>query len=104
MFGWSSFGTVSHFSSCCLLICYSFTCKEVHKLVDALDFLPAIQYGVSHIYEDRITGMCMLLHCIAYPSRLVNIEMQFGWEKSHFSRVTSHCSLDLESLEASSVL
>ena len=85
MFGWSSFSLFPFFLHVFLLICYSFTCEEVHKLVDALDLPPAIQCGVSCIHEDSVTAIYMLLHCLAYPSRLVDIKMQFGWEKSCFS-------------------
>ncbi|KIJ55884.1 hypothetical protein M422DRAFT_150486, partial [Sphaerobolus stellatus SS14] len=33
-------------------------------------------------------AMCMLLSRLAWPSRLCNVEMQFGWERSRFSQIT----------------
>ncbi|KIJ34460.1 hypothetical protein M422DRAFT_182036, partial [Sphaerobolus stellatus SS14] len=51
--------------------------------------MPAyIQCEKSRNKEDRITALCMLLRRLAYPARLVDVEMQFGWEKSRFSRIT----------------
>ncbi|KIJ31630.1 hypothetical protein M422DRAFT_98767, partial [Sphaerobolus stellatus SS14] len=35
-----------------------------------------------------ITALCMLLRRLAFPSRLADVEMQFGWERSRFSRIT----------------
>ncbi|KIJ53223.1 hypothetical protein M422DRAFT_103130, partial [Sphaerobolus stellatus SS14] len=35
-----------------------------------------------------ITALCMMLRHLAYPARLADVEMQFGWERTRFSRIT----------------
>ncbi|THU76384.1 hypothetical protein K435DRAFT_824585 [Dendrothele bispora CBS 962.96] len=37
----------------------------------------------------------MLLHRLAYPTRLCDVEMQIGWERSRFSRITRATALFL---------
>ncbi|KIJ45994.1 hypothetical protein M422DRAFT_165640, partial [Sphaerobolus stellatus SS14] len=34
------------------------------------------------------TALCMLLRRLTFPARLADVEMQFGWEKSRFSRIS----------------
>ncbi|KIJ52003.1 hypothetical protein M422DRAFT_157204, partial [Sphaerobolus stellatus SS14] len=65
-----------------------FTRAKIEELVDVLDLPAVIVCSKSRIKEDRITALCMLLRRLAFPSRLVDVEMQFGWEKSRFSRIT----------------
>jgi hypothetical protein len=67
---------------------HRFTCAEVHLLAEALDLPEYIEYPDNQIIEDRVTALCMLVHCLTYPSRLVDIEMEFGWETSQVSRIT----------------
>ena len=57
---------------------------EIHCLVIALDLPLYIRCEVSQKFEDCATSLCMLLQCLSYPSCLVDIEMQFGWEQSRF--------------------
>ena len=35
----------------------------------------------------------MLLRCLAYPTQLCDVEMQFGWERSRFSHIHWVCTL-----------
>ncbi|KIJ47934.1 hypothetical protein M422DRAFT_98781, partial [Sphaerobolus stellatus SS14] len=65
-----------------------FTRAEVEELVAVLDLPAVIVCSKSRIKEDRITALCMLLRRLASPTRLIDLEMQFGWEKSRFSRIT----------------
>ena len=52
-----------------------------------LDLPLVIKCLQTNIEEDRITTLCMLLQHLAYPIRLVDVEMQLGWERSRFSRI-----------------
>ncbi|KIJ48869.1 hypothetical protein M422DRAFT_162061, partial [Sphaerobolus stellatus SS14] len=61
---------------------------EVEELIKVLDLPAFIKCPTSRIKEDRITALCMLLRRLAYPTRLTDVEMQFGWEKSRYSRIT----------------
>jgi hypothetical protein len=65
-----------------------FTRAEIEELVNILDVPAYIQCEKSRNKEDRITALCMLLCRLAYPTRLVDVEMQFGGGKSRFSRIT----------------
>ncbi|KIJ47401.1 hypothetical protein M422DRAFT_248788 [Sphaerobolus stellatus SS14] len=65
----------------------SFTRAEVEKLVVVLDLPEVISCPKMRIKEDKLTAMCMLFKWLAYPSRLADISMQFGWRKSRFSRI-----------------
>ncbi|KIJ55434.1 hypothetical protein M422DRAFT_240056 [Sphaerobolus stellatus SS14] len=60
----------------------SFTHAEVEKLVVILDLPEVISCPKMRIKEDKLTAMCMLLKRLAYPSRLADISIQFGWQKS----------------------
>lgn len=42
----------------------------------------------NKIVEDNVTALCMLLRRLAYPSRLKDMQLQFGWEGSRVSRIT----------------
>jgi hypothetical protein len=42
----------------------------------------------SRIREDCVTALCMLLARLVHPSRHCDFEMQFGWEKTRFSRIS----------------
>jgi len=57
-----------------------FTQEEVHQLVDTLDLPILIKCLQSNIEENRVTALCMLLQHLSYPTHLVDIEMQLGWE------------------------
>jgi len=65
-----------------------FTQEEAHQLVDALDLPIIIKCSHTGIEEDRLTALCMLLWHLSYPTCLVDVEMQLGWERSQFSRIT----------------
>ncbi|KIJ40659.1 hypothetical protein M422DRAFT_104672, partial [Sphaerobolus stellatus SS14] len=39
--------------------------------------------------EDSVTALCMLLRHLAHPAHLINIQMEFGWEKTRLSRITA---------------
>lgn len=60
----------------------------MYQLADALDLPVVVKVNENQIKEPRITALCMLLRRLCYPSRLADIEMQFGWERTRFSRVT----------------
>jgi hypothetical protein len=71
------------------LICsYRFTHSEVYLLAEALHLPEDISCSENQIKEDRATALCMLLCRLAYPCRLVDMEMEFGWETSRISRIT----------------
>ena len=72
---------------------HRFTREEVHQLVDVLDLPPIIKCAESGIEEDRVTGLCMLLRRLAFPIRLIDVELEYGWERSRFSRMTRHVAL-----------
>ena len=42
------------------------------------------------IKEECKTALCMLLKRLATPALLVDIEQEFGWERTRFSRITRH--------------
>lgn len=65
-----------------------FTQHEVHQLVNTLDLPDIIKCEQSKIKEDRITALCMLLRRLAHPIRISDVEMQLGWERTRFSRIT----------------
>jgi hypothetical protein len=67
--------------------------SEVHQLVNVLDQPHLIKCSQSNIEEDRVTALCMLLRRLAYPTRLVDVEIQLGWERFRFSRITRHVAL-----------
>jgi hypothetical protein len=71
-----------------LITSIRFTRLEVRLLAEALDLPEAIECGENHIKEDRVTALCMLLRRLAYPCRLVDMEMEFGWEASRISRIS----------------
>ncbi|KAF7344025.1 hypothetical protein MVEN_01692000 [Mycena venus] len=62
--------------------------EEVHVLAKALDLPDVIECMQKQIKEDRVMALCMLLRCLAYPSRLVDIEFQFGWGPVEFHGIT----------------
>ncbi|KAF7378307.1 DDE Tnp4 domain-containing protein [Mycena sanguinolenta] len=64
---------------------FRFTRSEVSTLVEALDLPDVVECPQSGIKEDRVTALCMLLRRLAYPNRLVELEMQFGQEASRIS-------------------
>lgn len=66
-----------------------FTRSEVHELVVVLDLPKRIKCPITRISEDRVTVLCMLLRQLAHPTRHTDIEMQFGWERTWFSRITN---------------
>lgn len=66
-----------------------FTRDEVHQLATVLDLPERIRCPTSRISEDRVTALCMLLRRLAYPSRLADVQMQFGWERTRFSRIVN---------------
>ncbi|RPB00188.1 hypothetical protein L873DRAFT_1901969 [Choiromyces venosus 120613-1] len=67
---------------------FRFTRTEIEELVIALQ-LPAIIRADNHIIEDSRTGLCMLLARLAYPNRLSNLAMKFGWSIEHISRIST---------------
>jgi len=83
---------VAYYSNLCN---HSFTRAEVYQLVDILDLPLWIQCPTTRVKEDRVTALCMLLRRLAYPTRFADVEMQFGWEKSRFSRITQLTALKI---------
>ncbi|KAF7371924.1 hypothetical protein MVEN_00050100 [Mycena venus] len=67
---------------------FRFTHADVYTLVDALNLPDVIYCEENRICEDKITALCMLLRRLAYPCRLVDLEVEFGWETSRTSRIT----------------
>ncbi|KAF7312656.1 hypothetical protein MIND_00279800 [Mycena indigotica] len=67
---------------------FRFTRHETESLVLALDLPEYIICPESRNREDSKTALCMLLARLTHRSRLNDIEMQFGWERSRFSRFT----------------
>lgn len=65
----------------------SFTQEEVEALVTVMD-IPENVYADNGVTEPRVTAMAMLLRRLAYPTRLTDIELEYGWEKTRFSRIT----------------
>jgi hypothetical protein len=71
-----------------LIRSYRFTRSEVYLLAEVLDLPEDISCSENQIKEDRATALCMLLRRLAYPCRLGDMEMEFGWETSQISRIT----------------
>ncbi|THU95828.1 hypothetical protein K435DRAFT_113884 [Dendrothele bispora CBS 962.96] len=69
--------------------------REVRQLILALDMPTEIHCPESRNREDAITALCMLLHRLAYPTRLCDVQMQMGWERTRFSRITRATALFL---------
>ncbi|KIJ51635.1 hypothetical protein M422DRAFT_243936 [Sphaerobolus stellatus SS14] len=67
---------------------FRFTRAKVEKLVVALDLPDVISCPKMRVKEDNITALCMLLRRLSYPSRLADISMQLGWQKTRFSQIT----------------
>lgn len=57
-------------------------------MADALDMPNEIKVEDNRATEQRIPALCMLLRRLSYPTRLADVEMQFGWEKTRFSQIT----------------
>ncbi|KAF7292641.1 hypothetical protein MIND_01162000 [Mycena indigotica] len=67
---------------------FRFRRHEIYLLSDILDLPPVIVCSQSRVKEDSASALCMLLCRLVHVSRLVDVEMQFGWERSRFSRIT----------------
>ena len=65
-----------------------FTRSEIEQLVIALQ-LPAVIKADNRIVEDSRTGLCMLLARLAYPNRLSDLAMKFGWSVERISRIST---------------
>jgi len=65
-----------------------FTRKEVEELVNALQ-LPRIVRAANRITEDSRTALCMLLARLAYPNRLCDLALKFGWPVERVSRIST---------------
>ncbi|KDQ31559.1 hypothetical protein PLEOSDRAFT_166716 [Pleurotus ostreatus PC15] len=74
---------------------FRFTRSEINQLVMHLDLPESVRCPDSGAAEDRVTALCMLLRRLAYPIRLVDVELIFGWERSRFSRITRIMALIL---------
>lgn len=70
-----------------------FSRAEVQLLGDVLD-LPEWVIVDNGVKEHRVTAFAMLLRRLAYPVRLSDLELTFGWERSRFSRI-SNATADL---------
>lgn len=57
-------------------------------MANVLDLPYEIKVEENGIKEPRVTALCMLLRRLSYPARLSDVEMQFGWEKTRYSRIT----------------
>ncbi|KAG0640996.1 hypothetical protein HOY80DRAFT_855296, partial [Tuber brumale] len=62
--------------------------SEVEDLMHALQ-LPEIVRAENLIIEDRRTALCMLLARLAYPNRLSDLAMKFGWSVERISRIST---------------
>jgi len=51
--------------------------------------LPEMVSAENRIVEDRRTALCMLLARLAYPNRLGDLAMKFGWSVERISRISS---------------
>jgi len=60
----------------------------VEELVQALK-LPEKVRADNQIIEDRRTALCMLLGRLAYPNRLSDMAMKFGWSVERISRIST---------------
>jgi hypothetical protein len=65
---------------------FRFTQEEVVRLSEALQ-LPEYIYGDNRIKEEKLQALCMLLVRLAYPSRLSDLHLQFGWKPERTSRI-----------------
>lgn len=92
MYGWNNFGTstsivhkiIKFFHTAFL----SFTQNEINKLVVILDLPEIVKCPQSGVSEERVTALCMLLRRLAYPIRLGDVALFFGWESTRYSRIT----------------
>jgi len=62
--------------------------SEVEELVQALQ-LPERVSANNLIVEDSRTALCMLLARLAYPNRLSDMAMKFGWSVERISRIST---------------
>ena len=62
--------------------------SEVEELVQALQ-LPERVCADNLIVEDRRTALCMLFAHLAYPNRLSDMAMKFGWAVECISRIST---------------
>ncbi|KAF7292162.1 hypothetical protein MIND_01243300 [Mycena indigotica] len=79
---------------------FRFRRHEIYLLSDILDLPPVIVCSQSRVKEDSASALCMLLCRLVHVSRLVDVEMQFGWERSRFSHHSDNSFINLEPLEA----
>lgn len=65
-----------------------FTRSEVEELVEVLQ-LPNPIRADNRITEDPRTALCMLLARLAYPNRLCDLALKFGWSVERVSRIST---------------
>src|SRR4051794_10887805 len=61
--------------------------EEVYNLAECVQ-LPEYIFGENRIKEDRITALCMTLARLAYPTRLADYHLMFGWRPERVSRIS----------------
>ncbi|RPB27956.1 hypothetical protein L211DRAFT_772066, partial [Terfezia boudieri ATCC MYA-4762] len=67
---------------------FRFTQQEVERLVVVLQIPHPIK-GRNRILQDARTGLCMLLARLAYPNRLSDLALKFGWRVERVSEITN---------------
>lgn len=65
-----------------------FTKSEVEERVEVLQLPNPIQAD-NRITEDSRTALCMLLAQLAYPNRLCDLALKFGWPVERVSRIST---------------
>jgi hypothetical protein len=69
-------------------IYFRFTHEEVLNLVVCLQ-IPDPVRSENSILEDSLTALCMLLARFAWPNRLSDLQLQFGWKPERVSRTVN---------------
>jgi len=72
---------------------YRFTKDEIEQLVHALR-LPRRIIAANGIVEDNFTALCMVLARLAYPVRLSELQMMFGWKPERVSQIIN-CTMEI---------
>lgn len=67
---------------------FRFSKDEVYRLATCLKIPDKVQSD-NRIFEDKITALCMLLARLAWPNRLSDLNLKFGWKPERVSRTVN---------------
>eukprot|EP00171_Calliarthron_tuberculosum_P001206 IDg1206t1 len=76
------------------LILFRFTKAEIPRIAHLVDWSSAVTSRNGYVC-DPLTGTCILLRRLAFPSRWVDLEEMFGMHSSALSEVFYECAWSL---------